>query len=53
MNVGWYIAYLLACFLNGYMCAKHGFNIDQWQFWVWTGIVALSFIAGANYRKED
>lgn len=53
MNVGWYVVYLLMCGLNGAMCTAHGFHFGQWQFWAWSGIVILSFIAGSNYRKGD
>ena len=53
MNWGWYIVYLLMCIANGIMCNIHGFSIDGWQFWVWTGIVGLTFVAGASYRRKE
>lgn len=53
INGGWYVVYLLMCFANAFMCIRHGFTIDQWQFWAWTGIVALTFISGANYRRKE
>lgn len=53
MNVGWYIVYLLMCIANGIMCVEHGFSIDSWQFWVWTGILAITFVSGASYRRKE
>jgi hypothetical protein len=53
MNVGWYVVYVLMCSANGLMCAEHGFTVDQWQFWAWSGIIALAFISGANYRRRE
>lgn len=53
INWGWYVVYLLMCFANAFMSVKHGYTIDSWQFWAWSGIIALVFVSGSNYRKED
>lgn len=53
MNVGWYVVYVLMCMANGVMCVKHGFDFNTWQFWVWTGIIALTFVSGASYRRKE
>ena len=53
MNVGWYVVYLLMCVANALMCVSQGFAINTWQFWVWTGIIALTFVSGASYKKKE
>lgn len=52
MNSGWYVVYLLMVFANAAMCNLNGFDIRTWQFWTWSAIIILTFVAGANYRKE-
>lgn len=52
MNVGWYVVYLLMCSLNGVTCINNGFGFNSWQFWAYTGMIIMSFIAGSNYRRN-
>ena len=53
MNVGWYVVYLLMTFANAGMATLHGFGINTWQFWAWSGIVMLTFVSGASYRRKE
>ena len=53
MNVGWYIVYLLMIAINTVMTTHHGFGLNTWQYWVWSGMLILTFVAGASYKKED
>lgn len=52
MNVGWYIVYLLMIMCNGVMCHVHNFDGGTWQYWVWSIMIILTFVAGSNYRKK-
>lgn len=45
---GWYVVYIMTCFLNAMTLMLNGFNITTWQFWAWTFLVILSYIAGKN-----
>ena len=51
MSKGWYAVYLLAIIIGSFMSTFHGHNIFTWQYWVWFGLIAISFIAGSEYRK--
>lgn len=43
---GWYVVYLIACGINGLMCAFNGFGLKTWQFWVWCALPVLAYGAG-------
>lgn len=49
MDNGWYVVYILMCFLNGALYASMGHNLfNSWQFWVGMFVPILSYIAGTN-----
>lgn len=50
--MGWYVAHLIICALNGFICAKNGFFIDTWQFWFWTLAIICSYNFGRYNYKE-
>lgn len=53
MNKGWYAIYLLAIAIASAMSTFHGYNISTWQYWVWFGLIVISFIAGSEYRNKE
>lgn len=47
---GWYVVYILMIAANAVMCHFNGFSVLTWQYWVWSVIVILTYISGANNR---
>ena len=50
--MGWYVAHLIICAINGAICALNGFHIGTWQFWFYTLAVVFSFNFGRAYANE-
>lgn len=48
MDNGWYVVYILMCFLNGAVYTSMDHGITSWQFWVGMFVPILSYIAGTN-----
>ena len=45
---GWYVVYMIVCFLNSFMLTFNGFGIRTWQFWAWLTLITLAYVAGKN-----
>lgn len=46
---GWYVVYMLMCFLNSALYVSMGYHLfNSWQFWVGLFIPILCYIAGTN-----
>ena len=52
MNWGWYVVYILSIIINVVVCHINHFTLTTWQYWVYSALLILTFVAGANYRKE-
>jgi hypothetical protein len=50
---GWYITYVLMVIINGLVYIAAGYDRTTWQYWSSFLVLALCFISGANYRKEE
>lgn len=51
MNIGWYLVYLFAIFINSFLSSHEGFYLNDWQYWVYLGTCIFSFLAGSYYRN--
>ena len=51
--MGWYIAYLIICAINGAVCVVNGFSFNTWQFWFYAFAVILAFTFGREMQRES
>ena len=40
---GWYVVYILLCFISPAILSSAGLGADNWQFWVEALIIGLCF----------
>ena len=43
---GWFVVWIIVCFLSGIMTTANGFNVRTWQYWAWLALIALAHISG-------
>jgi hypothetical protein len=49
---GWYVAYLIACFVNGWLIGEYVLpDIGLWQCIVWFLVPVTAYIAGLENGK--
>lgn len=50
---GWYVVYILMCFLNVLLLKINHLGFSDLQFWIWTLVPILSYTAGLGWEDQD